>query len=98
VSDGGGSIQPSRRGKGHRPLQGPMYLLAVPVPLRAVMNVMDDIACLHSLFRLGFWDGGVAYRFHVSFVPPPVSIGIPIQRGLTYIELRVSSKAFGLGL
>jgi hypothetical protein len=104
---GGGSIHPSRRGKGHRPLgwsrdrqplHGPMFLFALPAPLKAVTKVIDETARLHSVLRLGFCDGGVAYRFHVSFVPPPVRSGIPIVRGLTYIEARISSKALRLEL
>jgi hypothetical protein len=101
VFTGGGSIQPSIRGKGKRPqgwsserhpLQGPMVLFMVPAPLRGVMKVSDDTALLHS-FLLAFCEGGFTYMFQVSLVPPPVMVGSPIQRGSMRIELMVCSTA-----
>jgi hypothetical protein len=110
VSDLGGrvvGIQLFICGNGHNPLGWsvdlhPVQVMgwsqATPTPLSAVRNRWADTILLHSLFLAVALDGGVAYTFHSSLVPPPILLARDMRRGFTIIDSSVISKALGVGL
>jgi hypothetical protein len=110
VSELGGrviGIQSFVCGNGHNPLGWSIdlhpehargWLQATPTPLSAVRNRWEDTILLHSLFLAVTLEGGVAYTFHSSFVPPPILLAWDTRRGFTTSDLSMASKAFGMGL